>query len=76
MISRQDDISELETSLRVTLSTAADRHAERHEQLMELLSANCIDWEAWDSLYVLQQADWLIIDGAQRQLRAIVHVPA
>lgn len=75
--------AELERELLATLTAAAERHGDRHEEIMELLSAprghrsaGEIDWEAWDSLTALQDADWLIIDGAQKQLRALGHVPA
>lgn len=64
--------------LRATLNAAAARHGQRHGQLMELLDGVApkdVDWQAWDRLSALQDADWSIIDGAQRQLRAMGYEP-
>lgn len=70
---------QLERQLLDMMDAASARHAERHVQMMDLLAGVApkdVDWEAWDRLSALQDADWQIVDGAQRQLRAIGYVPA
>lgn len=71
--------TELERELLATLTAAAGRHRDRHEELMEVVSvrpARDIDWDAFDELTALQHADWAIVHGAEKQLRALGRVPA
>lgn len=77
MTVKSPEVTEVE--LLATLDAAADRYHERHLQLMEVVSvrpARDIDWDAYDELTALQHADWAIIGGAEKQLRAMGRVPA
>lgn len=73
-VQREQANAALERELLATLHSAGERHGDRHERLMELLDVDDpkdINWEAWDKLNALQDADYAIINGAQKQLTAI-----